>query len=145
MRSFHGPVRTLLWVIALYHILLGVLLIYSGELSIRVADLMYGWQITGSPELGILGEILGCYAIAFGLMMAVAAGDPARYRSLLTVGIVLIALRLVQRLIFAGKVMEVFQVSAGRYWGAFLFVLALGAALTWARLLVGRERGAAAA
>lgn len=142
MSPFPAPAKALLWVIALYHIVLGLLLIYSGELSIRAADAMYGWQITGSPELGILGEILGCYAIAFGLMMAVAAGDPVRYRSLLTVGIVLIALRLLQRLIFAGKVMEVFQVSSGRYWSAFVFVLLLGALLTWVRLLARRETAA---
>ena len=139
MTRFQGPVRVLLWVIAGYHIVLGVLLIYSGELSIRAADALYGWTIAGSPELGILGEILGCYAIAFGLMMATAAGDPVRHRSLLTVGVVLFALRLLQRVVFAGKVMEVFEVSSGRYWGAFLFVLALAAALTWARLLVQRE------
>jgi hypothetical protein len=139
MNKFQGPIRIFLWVIALYHILLGALLIFSGEMSISAADALYGWQITGSPELGILGEILGCYAIAFGLMMAVAAGDPARFRSLLTVGIVLIALRLVQRLFFAGKVMEVFQVSSGRYWGAFVFVLLLGAILTWVRLQVRGE------
>ena len=145
MKRFQGPARILLWVIALYHIALGVLLIFSGELSIRAADAFYGWQITGSPELGILGEILGCYAIAFGLMMAIAAGDPVRHRSLLTVGIVLFALRLFQRVYFAGKVMEVFQVSSGRYWGAFLFVLAIAAALCWVRMLVYRETRALAA
>ncbi len=139
MKRFRRPVQILLWVIALYHISLGLLLIFSGDLSIRVADTLYGWTIAGSPELGIVGEILGCYSIAFGLMMATAAGDPVRYRPLLTVGIVLIALRLFQRAFFAGKVMEVFQVSSGRYWSAFLFVLAIGGALTWARLLVHQE------
>ena len=140
-----GAVRIFLWVVALYHIVLGALLIYSGELSIRVADLLYGWQITGSPELGIVGEILGCYAIAFGLMMAVAAGDPVRYKSLLTVGIVLIALRLLQRLLFAGKVMEVFQVPSGRYWGAFVFVLLMGALMTWVRMLARGASGGSSA
>ena len=139
MNTPQGAIRIFLWVIALYHILLGALLMYSGDLSIRVADLLYGWKITGSAELGIAGEILGCYAIAFGLMMAIAAGDPVRHRSLLTVGIVLFALRLFQRVFFAGKVMEVFQVSSGRYWGAFLFVLAIAAALCWVRALVHRE------
>lgn len=139
MKRFQRPAQILLWVIAIYHIALGVLLIVSGDLSIRAADAFYGWQIDGSPELGILGEILGCYAIVFGLMMVTAARDPVRYRSLLSIGIVLIVLRLIQRAYFAAKVMEVFQVSPGRYWGAFLFVLAIGAALTWVRVTVHRE------
>ncbi len=145
MQQAHRPVQILLWIIALYHIVLGALLIFSGELSLRFADASYGWKITGSPELGILGEILGCYGIAFGLTMAIAAGNPVRHRALLTVGIVLIVLRLLQRILFADKVMETFQVPSGRYWAAFVFVLAIGVALTWARVLVQREAGGSAA
>lgn len=145
MKKYLLPAKILLWIIALYHIVLGVFLIYSGDLSIRTADLLYGWIIEGSPELGILGEILGCYSIAFGLMMATAARDPDRHGDLISIGVVLIALRLFQRVVFAGKVMEVFQVPPGRYWSAFAFIFVLGAALAAVRLLIHRQKSASAA
>ena len=137
----HQAGKILLWIISVYHILTGVMIIVSGELSIQFAKASYGWTVEGSPELGILGELLGCYAIAFGLMLAVAVRDPVAYRSLITVGVVLIALRLVQRAVFAGKMMEVFQVSAGRHWAGFVFILVLGGLLAWYRVQLGREAG----
>ncbi len=145
MKQSHRPIQILLWIIALYHLTLGFLLVYSGELSIRAAEAFWGWRITGSPELGIVGGILGCYGIAFGLMMAVAARDPVRHRPLMTIGIVLIALRLLQRAASAEGVMEVFEVSSGRYWAGFVFVVVMGALLTGARLLVERDARKAAA
>jgi hypothetical protein len=135
--------KLLLWTIAIYHAVLGILLFVSGELSIQAAKALMGWTIVGSPTLGIVGEILGCYFIAFGLMMAIAAMNPVSYRAFITAGIVLIVLRLFQRLVFSGKVMEVFEVSTGRYWGAFVFVLLIGAALTLLRVQIQRDLGAA--
>ncbi len=133
--------KILLWIIAAYHVATGAMVIWSGDVSIRFAKLSYGWTVEGSPELGILGELLGCYAIAFGLMMAVAARDPVAYRSFITVGIVLVALRLVQRAWFAAKIMEVFEVSAGRHWAAFVFILLIGAALALFRFQIHRRTG----
>ena len=135
--------RLLLWMIAVYHVILGILLLASGETSIQAAKALMGWTIVGSPTLGIVGEILGCYFIAFGLMMAVAAWNPVNNRGVITVGLVLFVLRLFQRLYFSGKVMDVFEVSAGRYWGAFTFILLVGAGLAVLRWRIQRDLGAA--
>ncbi len=130
--------RILTGFIAAYHLGVGLLLLFSGDLSIRAAKALAGWTIQGSPALGIAGEILGCYIIAFGLMMAFAAADPIQGRHAITVGLVLIALRLFQRLVFSGKVIETFQVPAGRHWAAFAIVAAIGLALLAFRIQVGR-------
>ena len=139
MKNSRLPVKVLLWVIASYHIATGILIIASGDLSLEFARTFYGWTIDGSPELGILAELLGCYAIAFGLMLATAAKDPVRYRSFLTVGVVLIALRVFQRLYFAGKIIETFQVDPGRHGLATAFIFLLGAALAAFRFQIDRE------
>lgn len=139
MNSSHLPIKVLLWVIAIYHISTGILIIASGDLSLRFAKTFYGWTIDGSSELGILAELLGCYAIAFGLMLATAAKDPVRYRSFLTVGVVLIALRVFQRLYFAGKIIDTFGVDPGRHWLATAFIFLLGAALAAFRYQIHRE------
>lgn len=127
--------------IAAYHLATGAVLIWSGDLSIRLARTLYGWTIEGSPELGILGELLGCYAIAFGLMMAVAARDPVAYRSSITIGVALIVLRLFQRAYFSAKIIEVFQVAPARHWTAFVLLLLLAAGLVLLRWHVSRAPG----
>ena len=143
MKSSHMPVKVLLWIISSYHVATGILIIASGDLSLWFARTFYGWTIDGSSELGILAELLGCYAVAFGLMLAVAAKDPVAYRSFLTVGVVLIALRVFQRLVFADKIIGTFQVDPGRHWLATGFILLLGVLLAAFRLQIHRqsERG----
>ncbi len=135
----HLPIKILLWIIAVYHVASGILIIASGDLALWFARAYYGWTIDGSTELGILAQLLGCYAIAFGLMLATAARDPVRYRSFLTVGVVLIALRVFQRAYFAGKIIDTFQVSAGRHWLATGFILLLGALLAAFRYQIHRQ------
>ena len=131
--------KVLLWAVFAYHVGYGILLLFSGEWSIRFAEAVMGWHIQGSPELGILGEILGCYAIAFGLMAAIAARDPVRYRPLVSVAVVLVALRLIQRVLFADKVMKVFEVEPTRFWLDSAFVLVFGVLLLLLWLKLRRE------
>lgn len=133
------PWRVLLWVMCLYHVAVGLLLLFSGELSIRAAKLLQGWTIQGSPELGIVGEILGCYLIAFGLMLALAARDPVGYRDVLWVVVALCVVRLFQRLYFADKIAEVFQAEAAKGWVFFATVLVLCSCLVFLRLKIGRD------
>lgn len=143
MNRSHAFAKALLWTIAIYHLATGALLIASGKLAIRFARASYGWTIEGSPELGIVGELLGCYAIAFGLMMAAAARDPLTHRPFITIGIVLILLRLFQRAYFSAKIEEVFAVPPGRHWGAFAFLALLAAGLAYVRYDLSREAGPA--
>ncbi len=135
--------RVLSAVVGVYHVVVGILLIASGDLSLRAAKAVAGWSIEGSPAMGIVGEILGCYLVAFGVMMLLAARDPIGGKHLLTVGLLLIALRVGQRLVFSEKVREVFQVPAAQHWGALLLVAAIGVALLVFRLQVERASASA--
>ena len=89
--------------------------------------------------------MMGCYLIAFALMMALVSRDPVKHRSLLLVAMALIALRLGQRLYFADKVMDVFRVPESRYWMScgFVLLLLLALAAFWRQL--GRDASATAA
>lgn len=127
----------------LYHASAGLLLIFSGELTIKFASVALGWTIEGSPALGIAGEILGCFLIAFACVLFVISTDPVKYRALLSVAVVLIALRVGQRIYFSAKVMEVFQVPETRYWISTGFVLLLGVLLLLFRRQVGQEQAGA--
>lgn len=129
----------ILWLVAVYHIVVGLLLLFSGELSIKALKAIAGATIEGSPQLGIAGEILACYILTFGLMMGVAAWNPVKNRSILTIGLILIALRVFQRIYFSEKVMQVFQVSPATYWTATAIAILLGVILGLFRMKIYRE------
>jgi hypothetical protein len=117
--------KVLLWFIAAYHALLGLLLMFSGELTIKAIKTVAGVAITGSPLLGVVGEILACYLLAFALIMAVAAWNPQKNRAAISVGLVLFALRLFQRICFAEKTMQIMQIPPVKYWSAAAIVAIL--------------------
>jgi hypothetical protein len=131
--------RGVLWVFAIYHLCVGAILFLSGDLSIKALKYFAGATIDGSPQLGVTSEILACYILAFGLMMAVAAWNPIKNRALMTIGVILIVLRVCQRLIFADKVMEVFQVPAANYWTSTSIVIVLGILIGTFRILIYRD------
>ncbi len=133
------PCRILAGFVGVYHITLGFLIFFSGDLAIKIAKSFAGITITGSPELGAIGEVLACYIIAFGLMMGLAAWNPIKNRSMITIGLILFILRLFQRIIFAGKTMEIFQISATSYWTAFIVVLIISVTLGFFRLMIYRD------
>ncbi len=133
------PYRILAGFVSFYHVVLGLLMLFSGEMAIKAAKSMAGMTIIGSPVLGIMGEILACYIIAFGLMMGLAAWNPIKNRSLITVGLVLFTLRLLQRIIFADKTMEVFQIPSARYWTAFIIVLIISVILGIFRIRIYKD------
>lgn len=118
--------RMVLWLIAGYHLVVGGILLFSGELAIRLLKNLAGATIQGSPQLGIAGEILACYLLAFGLMMALGAWNPVKNRGVISIGVILIGLRIFQRVYFAEKVMAVFQVPAEKYWVATALAASLG-------------------
>jgi len=131
--------RAVLWFVAIYHVTMGGILFVSGELALKVAKLLGGVSISGSPEMGILGEILACYLIAFGLMVALAAWDPVKYRGALSVGLVLFALRSIQRLVFADKVIAVFHVPPVSHYTGTAVVIIFAVVLGLFRLKVAKS------
>jgi hypothetical protein len=143
-RSF-GLWRAIPAFVGVYHLLVGLLLMFSGEAAIKAAKVFGGMTIVGSPEMGILGEILACYILAFGAMMLVAAYDPAKNRACLSIGVVLCALRVLQRLLYGAKLMSVFQMDAAHYWSSLAVVtfLGIGLALFRWRLFQAIHGGAA--
>lgn len=138
MKKYMGW-RVLLWFIAGYHLLSGLLLLFWGDLSINTLKVLAGVTLSGSPELGIVGEIMACYLLAFGLMMGIAAWNPVKNRALITVGLVLFGLRLFQRIFFADKVMQVMQIPASKYWSAALIVAILAILLSAFRWRLYRD------
>lgn len=143
--------KTYLWgrllaaVIAAYHLALGLALLFSGELAIKLVRVLGGMTVAGSPEMGVIGEIVGCYITAFGLMMIFVIVDPVKNRSLVSVAFSLFALRVFQRVFFASKTMSILGLAPSAYWPMAVVVgaIAVSLAVLRAQIARGQRRGTA--
>ncbi len=129
MEASLGPWRAIPAFVGVYHLAVGLVLMFSGEAAIKAAKVIGGMTVVGSPEMGVLSEILACYLLAFGVMMLAAAYDPVQNRACLSIGVTLCALCVLWQLGFGGKMMSVFQVDAAHYWRSLAIVTVLGAGL----------------
>jgi hypothetical protein len=131
--------RIVLAFFGVYHLLIGGVMLFSGDLMLRLAR-DYGMaNLAGSPELGALSEILACYLLAFGAVMAYAAYDPIKNRTIISIGVLLCLLRLFQRAYFAEKTMRVLQVAPAQYWMQFVIVAVIAVVLAVFRWMVLRD------
>lgn len=106
--------RGLLWFIALYHIITGLVAIFSREGIVLGAKILAAYQVDAGPSFFYIIRPFGVYLIAFGVSVAVAAWNPVKNRAIISIGVVLFITRALQRLIFAHETQEIFKVSAGR-------------------------------
>lgn len=91
--------------------------------------LFYGAQLALTPQLQHLVRILGAFMIAIGVLAGMALSDPERNRAIIYGLIVLLLLRVSQRLLFAQELHEHFAVSYAKLWVQSLFFIAIGAGL----------------
>ena len=134
MAGKHYLIRSLLWFICAYHVAVGLLLNLSQTGVVWAARNLGGLTVNVSPELAYLVKPFGMYLIAFGIAMGVAAWNPVKNRAIITIGVVLIALRVIQRIVCAGEVQELFNVSAGRNMVSIVIVALFGVALAVLRI-----------
>ncbi len=135
----HLALRALLWVICLYHIACGLLVVAAPEQIPLVAEKLAGLKVAASPEFLYLAKPFAVYAMVFGVMMGVAAWNPVKNRALISIGVVLFALRIVQRLLSLDEVERIFGVPPARSWQTIGIVAVFGFALAWLRFRLYRE------
>lgn len=92
--------KILLWIVAVYHILLGILGIFAKETAVLIANSFFNFNLTLTDEMLWIINPFSAYLLFFGVFMAVVASDPKKYKKLVYAGVGLFALRVVQRVIF---------------------------------------------
>ena len=127
----HTVLRGLLWCICAYHIVLGFCANLPPSQVQAAATSLLGLHLPDSPALYQLLKPFGVYVMVFGVMMGLAAWNPVKNRALITIGVVLFTLRLLQRLIDLDEVQQNLGVSTARNWATIvtvaIFALLLGA------------------
>ena len=139
MQNKHTALRALLWIICVYHIAFGLLANLPSETVRNLAHALFGLNL---PEVSALEYVLkpfGIYVMTFGVMMGVAAWNPVKNRALISVGVVLFGLRILQRLISMAAMEHALSITPARNLGTLAVVAAFGLALAWLRLQLYRE------
>ena len=122
----HGLLVVVLWLIAVYHVLMGIGALLSDRVAEQLAWRVFGLRLKLTPQSGYLVKLLGIYAAAFGAVAGVAAGAPERYPALLNVVVFLYVLRIVNKLAFRKVQVEDFGASDSRILADAFMLAAFG-------------------
>jgi hypothetical protein len=120
--------RAILVLVCVSHLVLGGIAYVS--VSARVTKTIaafYGASVTVTPQLQHVVRILGAFMIAIGVLSVFALYNPYKNRAIIDGIIVLLLLRVSQRMIFGNEVHRAFGVSYQHLWTqtVFFFTLAL--------------------
>ena len=136
-----AALRSVLAMISIYHVVLGLAAFVSDDMAVTLARSIFGLNLEMTPQLSYIVQLLGVYAIVFGLITGLAAADPLRYPVMLNVIVVLYALRVLNKILSMGEFEEAFAASMTRVWTDVLLLAAFGIAV----LLLRPKRGAGVA
>ncbi len=139
MKPWHRFCRALLGFIGGYHLLVGFLFL-GPQPWLEWAGRAWG-GVTRQPgaEVFYVVRPFGVYLLVFGVAMLMAAWNPVKNRALISLGVVLFALRIAQRLATIEATQAVLGISAARTWTMVLIVSVLGGVLLAYRLTLLRE------
>ena len=99
-QNSYQVLKVILWIVAAYHIVLGLLGIFAKGLAVFFAKIFFNFNLTLTPEMEWVINPFVAYLLIFGVFMALAAQDPVKYKNVIFVGVGLFALRIVQRIVF---------------------------------------------
>lgn len=139
-RIAHRALQGLMWFVSLSHLAMGLSLLGPRSVLEQVASL-YGATVSWSPQFEYILRPIGAFMIGLGIAGCAAALDPRRYRVVVVGFIVVLGLRVVQRIMYAGTIESAFGIASTRnVLNASLFgVLAL---LLLALLVMSARAGA---
>jgi hypothetical protein len=132
------PVRVLLWLIAVYHIVAGIVATFFKEAAVKLGGLMFGVGITMDGQTELLVRYLGAFGLAFGVLAALAALDPVRNRAFIYGAVVYFAVRAFDRIAFASLLAQ-HHVGPAPNWWRIVVIVAFAALLLW---FMPREKAA---
>ncbi len=105
----HGALKAVLWVIAVYHLAFGTVLLTGFNVD-NLAQSVLGATVEISDQVSYMFKPLGVYTIAFGALALLTALNPTRHRPMLIAIMTLYILRLLTHLLQMNTLHEVFQV-----------------------------------
>jgi hypothetical protein len=121
--------RVVLAMICIYHVGLGLAAFVSDAMAVSLARSIFGLNLDMTPQLSYIVQLLGVYAIVFGLITGLMAVDPLRYPLMLNVVVVLYVLRVLNKFLSMGQFEQAFGASMTRVWTDVVLLAAFGTAV----------------
>lgn len=118
-----------LWLIALYHFLMGLGAVLSERVAEQLAEKAFGIRLRLEPQTSYMVKLLGVYAAIFGVVVGVAATNPGRYPVLLDVVVGLYVLRILNKVGHRKLFSEAFDAPERRVWIDLAMLAAFGGAV----------------
>jgi hypothetical protein len=120
----------LLIVVFASHLVLGSIAYFASPESVaHWAGSAYGAQLDMNPESRHIVRILGAFMLAIAALTGMALADPSARRAIVSGIVVLLLLRVAQRVIYADEIRSVFGLSPMRIWVQAGLFAALAVAL----------------
>jgi hypothetical protein len=106
--------QAVLGMLALYHLTIGLLSVFSFRATARFVDALYGIEVAPDPPLRYAVRMLGVYALALGVLLVFAARTPAAHREIVLVVAGLQTTRALCRVLLRRELADAFHVPARR-------------------------------
>ncbi len=121
------PARLVLGYVAIGHVLTSLLALVATDQAIAIGADLYGASFEPTDQFRYTIRALGAFQLALGILQMLAIRDPWRYTPVINVTLLVLALRILQRVLFAPLAMSAFGLSAARHWAntAHMLVAAL--------------------
>ena len=116
LKSSYLPLKAVLYFSAIFHILAGLYIVFSGDSSASYGEVVFGMTIVPDPQMLYVLKSAGIYALAFGVVILLAAGDPEKYRHVIYVIIGMYSFRCINRIVSVNYIQETFAVTQFRAW-----------------------------
>lgn len=138
-----GLLKAFLWVIAAFHLIVGIGLNVWSEFP-QVMAAYYGATVDWTPAFLYIVKPVGAFMIALGVMAVAAARDPLGHCTVVYGFVVLFVLRGLQRIVFQEEIANAVGIAADRNIINAIVFLVMAAALFLLFRAAGKGEGGAA-
>lgn len=128
-KSSYVLLRLVLLSVSIAHLIIGGIACIPGMPVVKLAEIFYKASVTLNPQIEHIMQMFGAYMLLVGILAILASLDPVKNKAITHGIIILLVLRVFQRLAFAQRAWSVFHIPAGWYWAQTIFFFLIAIAL----------------
>ena len=115
--------------VAVSQLIIGAIACIPGIPLSRVAETFYRASLATTPQLEHIAHMFGVYMLVVGVLAVFALLDPVKNVAITYGIVILLVLRVIQRVVFVKQALQNFEVPVGWYWVQTIFFLAVACIL----------------
>lgn len=109
--------------VTLAHLIIGGVAYIPGFPVNSIAEIFYKASIELSAQTVHVIHMFGAYMLTIGILGFFALLDPVKNKAIVNGVIIVLLLRVLQRVMLANQAQEIFHIPLGWYWGQTIFFL----------------------